>query len=234
MVASLIPFPMPLKAVLLDFNGTIINDEPIHRQLIDELLLAENLRPAPRNYRQICLGKSDQACLLELLADQGRSIGELQLQKLLTQKTAAYQQRLAAMAELPIYEDLVAFLDESQSAGLQLGIVTGAMRSEVEVVLRQTGLADRFATIVAYEDISAGKPAPAGYLLAADRLQVRPQECLAIEDTFPGLLAAKAAKIPVVGIAHTYPFHMMQRLSNWAVDCFADLELQRIQYAYGE
>jgi beta-phosphoglucomutase len=225
---------MPLKAVLFDFNGTIINDEPIHRQLIDEILLAENLRPAPRNYRQICLGKSDQACLLELLADQGRSIDELQLQKLLTKKTAAYQQRLAVMAELPIYEDLVDFLDESQSAGLQLGIVTGAMRSEVEAVLRQTGLTDRFTTIVACEDISAGKPSPAGYLLAAQRLQVSPQECLAIEDTFPGLLAAKAAQIPVVGIAHTYPFHMMQRLSNWAVDCFADLELQRIQYTYGE
>jgi beta-phosphoglucomutase len=225
---------MPLKAVLFDFNGTIINDEPIHRQLIDEILLAENLRPAPSNYRQICLGKSDQACLLELFADQGRSIDELQLQKLLTKKTIAYQQQLAMMVELPIYNDLVDFLDESQSAGLQLGIVTGAIRSEVDAVLRQSGLTDRFTTIVACEDVSTGKPAPAGYLLAAEQLQVRPQECLAIEDTFPGLLAAKAAKIPVVGIAHTYPFHMMQRLSNWAVDCFADLELQRIQYTYGE
>jgi beta-phosphoglucomutase len=234
MVASLIPFPMPLKAVLLDFNGTIINDEPIHRQLIDELLLAENLRPAPSNYRQICLGKSDQACLLELLADQGRSINELQLQKLLTKKTAAYQQRLVDMTELPIYDDLVNFLDESQSAGLQLGIVTGAMRLEVDAVLSLCGLTDRFTTIIACEDVNSGKPSPAGYLLAADRLQVSPQECLAIEDTFPGLQAAKAANIPVVGIAHTYPFHMMQRLSNWAVDCFADLELQRIQYTYGE
>jgi beta-phosphoglucomutase len=225
---------MPLKAVLLDFNGTIINDELIHRQLIDELLLAENLRPAPRNYRQICLGKSDRACLLELFADQGRSINDLQLQKLLMTKTLAYQQRLVTMPELPIYSDLIDFLDEAQSTGLQLGIVTGAMRSEVEAVLEQSGLTERFTTIVACEDIQAGKPAPAGYLLAAERLQVLPTECLAIEDTFPGLQSAKAAKIPVVGIAHTYPFHMMQRLSNWAVDCFADLELQRIQYTYGE
>jgi beta-phosphoglucomutase len=225
---------MPLKAVLLDFNGTIINDEPIHRQLIDELLLAENLRPAPKNYRQICLGKSDRACLLELLADQGRSIDDLQLQKLLVKKTAAYQQRLGSINELPIYSDLVDFLDEAQSAGLQLAVVTGAMRSEVEAVLRQSGLMERFTTIVASEDVNSGKPSPTGYLLAADRLQVKPQECLAIEDTFPGLQAAKAANIPVVGIAHTYPFHMMQRLSNWAVDCFADLELQRIQYTYGE
>jgi beta-phosphoglucomutase len=225
---------MPLKAVLLDFNGTIINDEPIHRQLMDELLLAENLRPASKNYRQICLGKSDRACLSELLAEQGRSIDDIQLQKLLVKKTTAYQQRLGSITELPIYADLVDFLDEAQSAGLQLAIVTGAMRSEVDAVLRQSGLTERFTTIVACEDVNSGKPSPSGYLLAADRLQVRPQECLAIEDTFPGLQAAKAANIPVVGIAHTYPFHMMQRLSNWAVDCFADLELQRIQYTYGE
>jgi beta-phosphoglucomutase len=234
MVASLSPSVMPLKAVLLDFNGTIINDEPIHRQLINELLLAENLRPASSNYRQICVGKSDQACLLELLAEQGRSIDELQLQKLLSKKTIAYQQKLAALTELPIYQDLVTFLDEAQSAGLQLGIVTGAIKSEVLAVLERTGLTDRFSTIIASEDVLTGKPAPDGYLLAAQQLQVQPQECLAIEDTFPGLLAAKAAHIPVVGIAHTYPFHMMQRLSNWAVDCFADLELQRIQYTYGE
>jgi beta-phosphoglucomutase len=225
---------MPLKAVLFDFNGTIIDDEPIHRQLINELLLAENLRPATKNYRQICLGKSDRACLLELLADQGRSIDDMQLQKLLITKTNAYQQRLAAITNLPIYSDLIDFLDEAQSAGLQLAIVTGAMRSEVDAVLRQSDLIDRFSTIVACEDVNAGKPSPTGYLLAADRLQVRPQECLAIEDTFPGLQAAKAANMPVVGIAHTYPFHMMQRLSDWAVDCFADLELQRIQYTYGE
>jgi beta-phosphoglucomutase len=225
---------MPLKAVLLDFNGTIINDEPLHRELIDELLLAENLRPAPKNYRQICLGKSDRACLLELLADQGRSIDDIRLQRLLSNKTTAYQQRLAATTELPIYSDLIDFLDAAQAAGLQLAIVTGAMRAEVDAVLRRSGLTDRFTTIIAGEDVSAGKPAPAGYLLAADRLQIRPQECLAIEDTFPGLAAAKAANIPVVGIAHTYPFHMMQRLSNWAVDCFADLELERIQTTYGQ
>jgi beta-phosphoglucomutase len=234
MVASLSPSVMPLKAVLFDFNGTIINDEPIHRQLINELLLAENLRPASSNYRHICVGKSDQACLLELLAEQGRSVDDIQLQKLLTQKTIAYQQKLAALTELPIYQDLTTFLDEAQSAGLQLGIVTGAIKSEVTKVLERAGLTDRFRTIVASGDVATGKPAPDGYLLAAQQLQVQPHECLAIEDTFPGLLAAKAAHIPVVGIAHTYPFHMMQRLSNWAVDCFADLELQRIQYTYGE
>ena len=223
---------MALQAVLFDFNGTIINDEPIHRQLIDELLLSENLRPAEKSYRKICLGKSDRACLLDLFAEQGRSINDLKLQKILVSKAQAYQQYLSTLAELPIYPDLTDFLDELQSAGMKLGIVTGALRMEVETVLKQSGLIDRFTVIVASEDVSASKPAPDGYLLAASKLGVQPGECLAIEDTFPGIKAAQTAQIPVVGIAHTYPFHMMQRQANWAVDCFADLELQRIQYTY--
>lgn len=223
---------MALQAVLFDFNGTIINDEPIHRQLIDELLLSENLRPAAKSYRKICLGKSDRSCLLDLFAEQGRSINDLTLQKILVSKAQAYQQYLVTLDELPIYPDLTDFLDELQSAGMRLGIVTGALRVEVEAVLQQSGLIDRFEVIVACEDVPTSKPAPDGYLLAATQLKVQPSECLAIEDTFPGIKAAQAARIPVVGIAHTYPFHMMQRQANWAVDCFADLELQRIQYTY--
>jgi beta-phosphoglucomutase len=223
---------MALQAVLFDFNGTIINDEPIHRQLIDELLLSANLRPAAKSYRKTCLGQSDRHCLLDLFAEQGRSITDLQLHKILVRKAQAYQQRLAEMAELPIYPDLIDFLDQLQAADIKLGIVTGALRLEVETVLQQSGLIDRFTVIVAAEDVPISKPAPAGYLLAVAQLQLRPPECLAIEDTFPGIKAAQSAHIPVVGIAHTYPFHMMQRRADWAVDCFADVELPRIQDTY--
>jgi beta-phosphoglucomutase len=224
--------PMPLQAVLFDFNGTIIDDEAIHHQLIDELLISENLRPTGKTYRQISLGKSDRVALLDILMEQGRAMDDRQLQEMLNRKSAAYQRRLSELTELPIYSDLIDCLDRLESAGLQLAIVTGATRADVEMVMTKTSLGKRFKTIVAAEDVPRGKPAPDGYLQAAQQLGVAPQECLAIEDTFPGILSAKAAHIPVIGIAHTYPFHMLQRRANWAVDCFADLEIQRIQATY--
>ncbi|HEY9299591.1 MAG TPA: HAD family phosphatase, partial [Phormidium sp.] len=55
-----------------------------------------------------------------------------------------------------------------------------------------------------------------------------PIECLALEDTFAGIEAAKKAGIQVAGVTHTYPFHMIQRQANWTVDYFADLELDRV------
>jgi beta-phosphoglucomutase len=225
---------MALQAVLFNFNGTIINDEPIRRQLIDEILISENLRPAAQSYRKTCLGQNDRTCLLDLFAEQGRALTNLQLQKLLLDKAQAYQQRLADRTELPIYQGLNDFLDQLQSADIKLGIVTGALRIEVEAVLKQSGMIDRFAMMVTSEDVTNHQPAPDGYLLAAAALNVQPSECLAIDNTFAGIQAAQVAQIPVIGIAHTYPFHMMQRRADWAIDCFADVELQRIQYTYAD
>ena len=65
-------------------------------------------------------------------------------------------------------------------------------------------------------------------------INLKPSECLVIEDTFPGIEAAKLAGMSVVGVAHTYPFHILQRLANWCVDDLSDLELDRVQKVYQE
>lgn len=230
---------MTLKAVLFDFNGVIINDEPIHRQLIDEIMIAENLRPKPGEYRQVCLGKSDRAALSQLLAGRGRMVTDNYLNQLMFRKAQAYQVQVAAMAELPIYGGVVEAIAKLQAANLKLAIVSGALRGEIEIILNRAGLAEYFATIVAGDDITTSKPEPDGYLLAVERLNelypqlhLQPSECLAIEDTLAGIAAAKRAGIPVAGVTHTYPFHVLHRQANWTVDYFADLELEWLERFY--
>ncbi|MBD2088223.1 HAD family phosphatase [Trichocoleus sp. ST-U3] len=230
---------MTLKAVLFDFNGVIINDEAIHRELIDEVLISENLRFKPTDYRQFCLGRSDRACLNQLLKNRGRFVTENYLTELVNRKAQAYQQRLEALEKLPIYPGLEDFINRLRMRELKLGVVSGSIHSEVELVLTRTGVAEFFSVIVAGDDISASSPEPDGYLLAVERLNQQyphlnllPSECLAIEDTPAGIQAAKIAGVPVVGVAHTYPFHMLQRWANWAVDEFSDLELERVEQVY--
>ncbi|WP_263975358.1 HAD family hydrolase [Leptolyngbya sp. 7M] len=63
-------------------------------------------------------------------------------------------------------------------------------------------------------------------------LNLKPAECLAIEDTPAGIQAAKAAGMQVVGVANSYPFHMMQRQANWAVDYLSDLEFERVRQVF--
>ncbi|MBE9180667.1 HAD family phosphatase [Oculatella sp. LEGE 06141] len=230
---------MTLKAVLFDFNGVIINDEPLHQKLIAQLLIEENLRPNPDEFWQVCVGRSDRACLADLLAMRGRVVSETYLNELITRKSRAYQQQLAVLENLPMYPGLPDLMFQLKSARVVMAVVSGAVRSEIELVLERTELAKNFSIIVAGDEITASKPDPEGYLLAIKRLneafpelQLQPTECLAIEDTFAGLQAAKRAGISVVGVANTYPFHMMQRHANWAVDYLSEIELDRVREVF--
>lgn len=230
---------MVLKAVLFDFNGIIINDEPIHEQLLKQLLIEENMRPKADEFWSVCVGRTDRACLKELLHRRGRLVNDDYLDRLIQRKAVAYQQALAEIDELPIYPQLAELLTQLEAAQLPLAVVSGALRSEIELVLTRAGIRDRFSVLVGAEDVATSKPDPAGYLLAVERLnqllpalQLQPSECLAIEDSYPGIKAAQQAGIPVAGVAHLHPFHMIQRRANWAVDYLNELELDWIRQRY--
>ncbi|NCR56499.1 MAG: HAD family phosphatase [Microcystis aeruginosa LL13-06] len=230
-----------LKAVLFDFNGVIINDEPIHQELINEILIGENLLPLGSEFAELCLGRSDRVCLRNVLTRRGRQVTEEYLTKLINKKASLYRERLEKLEKLPIYEEIYSFLERVKARELQIGLVTGAIRSEVESILQQAALGDYFSVIVTGDEISTSKPQPDGYLLAVERfnrwnfnLQLQPWECLVIEDTFVGCEAAKRAGMQVVGIAHTYPFHFMQRVSNWAIDNFSQLDLDRVEETFSQ
>jgi beta-phosphoglucomutase len=125
---------------------------------------------------------------------------------------------------------------QARSRGIKLAIVSSAIRAEIELVLQKANLAQYFKVVIAGDDITTSKPEPDGYRFAVQRLNqeypdlhLTARECLAIEDTPLGIQAAKRANMQVVGVANTYPFHMIQRLANWTVDYLCDLELERVQ-----
>jgi beta-phosphoglucomutase len=232
---------MALKAVLFDFNGVIIHDEPIHDRLLQELLIDSNLCPKPEEFRQFCLGRSDRACISDLFSARGRVLSDALLDQLVARKAATYRQTLSELEQLPIYpgvQDLIFHLRASQ---VKLAVVSGASRSDIDLVLTRAGLQDAFTAIASGDDPVPSKPEPDIYYLAIEKLNqqhpgldLHPDECLAIEDTFVGISAAKQANISVVGVANTYPFHMLQRRANWTVDYLTDLEFDRVQQVYGQ
>jgi beta-phosphoglucomutase len=232
---------MPLKVVLFDFNGVILDDESIHEQLIQDVLLSENVRITPGEFQKFCLGRSDRACFWDLFSARGRVLTQDYITKLVTQKTTAYQKHLQTLETLPLFEGVKPLIQAFQDHQIKLGIVSGALRAEIEWVLDQAQLRDAFELIVAAEDITTSKPSPEGYNKAIAQfnqcypdLNLHPQDCLALEDSFPGLESAHAAHVPVVGVAHMYPFHMMQRRSNWAVDYLHQLEVPRLIQFFAE
>ncbi len=232
---------MSLKAVLFDFNGVIINDESLHKELIEEILLGENLRPDAKEHNEVCLGRSDRACLASILERRGRVVTQEYLQQLLEKKATKYRQTLESQEELPVYSGIETFIRDLWGSGLILALVTGARRQDVEYILERLKIRNAFAVIVTSDDITASKPDPEGYLTAVEKLNqqyadldLKPENCLVIEDTPSGIEAAKRAQMQVVGVANTYPFHMIQRQADWTVDYLHELELERVKQQFAD
>ncbi len=219
---------MSLKAVFLDFSGVIIDDETINQELVADILLRENLRADDEEYIQYCRGRSDRACLTEILANRGRILPAAYIDKLLDIKAQGYREKITQLKEIPLAPNLKEFLTKLKEQNIAIGLVTGTTRSEVEYVLDRVELTEYFSLIVAGDDLAASKPEPEPYLLAMEKLQLNPAECLAIEDNPTGIAAAKQAQIQVVGISNIYPLHMLQRQCNWTVDDFSEIELDRV------
>ncbi len=219
---------MSLKAVFLDFSGVIINDEAINQELIADILLRENLRSDGDEYSQYCRGKSVRVYLRDILANRGRILPNEYIDKLLKTKAQGYRKKFDQLTEIPLAPHLTEFLNQLKEQNIAVGLVTGTTRSEVEYILEKVQLAQYFDLIVAGDDLEESKPEPEPYLLAAQKLNLEPSECLAIEDNSVGIEAAKRAKIQVVGISNIYPLHMLQRQANWTVDDLKEIELDRV------
>lgn len=226
-----------LKAVFFGFHNVIINDDNIHPQLISELLLTENLRFDPDEYNEIGFGRSDRARLTAILQQRGRFVQDSYLDGLLRKKADGYKQWLTQQTKLSIYPGLEDLLYRIRTKHYTTAIVTGAQSSEVDVVLASANLTDQFSLVVSASDmpVAASKPSPDSYTATISQLNQRqpelgltPQNCLAIEASFAGIEAAKAAGIPVVGVAQIYPYHMIQRCATWAVDYLNEIDFDWI------
>jgi beta-phosphoglucomutase len=132
--------------------------------------------------------------------------------RLIARKASYYQERIRSDG-FSFFPGAIELVREAASAGLTLGVVTGALRAEVEGALRHAGIAPLFKTIVAAEDVAEGKPHSEGYLRALDELNglppfpprlFHPHEVLAIEDSPWGLEAASGAGLVTLAVAHSY------------------------------
>ena len=227
-----------IKAVLVGFNGIVVKDSYVQRQLIEQLLIEENLRFDAAEYQLDCLGRSDRICLKTLLQRRGRFITDNYLDQLLKKKAKAYQVWLDTLETSPLYPGFEDLLFRVKARLYPLVLVASAQASEVTSVLEKAGLTQAFAVIVTGDDsdLKGSKLMTDSYQLAIARLNqrfstlaIQPTDCVAIENTFMGIKAAKTADIPVVGVAHTYPYHMVQRCATWAVDYLSEIDFEWIE-----
>ncbi|HMQ04255.1 MAG TPA: HAD family phosphatase [Pyrinomonadaceae bacterium] len=198
-----------IKAILMDFNGVVIDDEPIQHSIYKEILAADGIEVSDEEYYSR-LGMDDKTFVASFLTAAGKGADIDRVLELTSLKTQKWRE--AIEADVPLFPGIENFI-RKMANDFALGIVSMSKREEIDFVLEKTGLADRFSAFVCAEDVGECKPDPECYRkgfemidlsrIAQGHLPMTHSECLVIEDSPPGVAAGKAADLPVLGVANT-------------------------------
>jgi beta-phosphoglucomutase len=183
-----------VKALLLDFNGTLLNDEPIMCRIFQDLFAEAGKPLSDEEYYAELAGLSDPEIVERWL---GEPRPDLLKRKVEAYKRAVYMAELVGPAERSSLREA--------AHRVKLGIVSGASREEIEAVLNEMKLLARMSVIIAAEDVTHGKPHPEGYRRALHALRVDAGEAVAVEDSDVGVAAAKGAGLYCVAVTTTMP-----------------------------
>ncbi|MBF3238149.1 hexitol phosphatase HxpB [Aeromonas veronii] len=179
-----------LAAVIFDMDGVLIDSEPFW-QRAQIAVFSELGHPHTVEDCESTIGvRIDQlvAHWYRLRPWSGPTQEEV-VQRILDQVNALILSEGQAKA------GVLEALDLIEARGLKVGLATSSPFAMVEAVLGKLGIRDRFIAVHSAEVERFGKPHPDVYIHAAEKLGVEPVHCLAIEDSFTGLLAAKAASM---------------------------------------
>ena len=182
-----------MHALLLDFNGTLSEDEPILCRIFQELFADAGKPLSEKEYYTELAGFSDREIVQMWLGREDPA--------LLERKSARYRELADGSTVTPEAREAVRYAAEHAV----VGVVSGSARAEITPVLEASGLADSIAVLVAADDIRRSKPDPEGYLIALHLLGVQPKDSVAVEDSEAGVAAAKAAGLYCAGVTTTQP-----------------------------
>ncbi len=196
-----------LQAIVFDFDGVIADSEPLHLRAFQQTLTEEGIELSAADYYSRYLGYDDVGLMRMLAADRGIAMSDRQITALVARKGAKLQEMRRDGHVL--FPGAVEFI-RGAAAEVPIAIASGALKHEIVEIIGAAGIEDLFTAIVAAGDTPQGKPSPAPYLLAFERLRqgsgrdLDPRRCVAIEDSRWGLESAQGAGLRCVGVTNSY------------------------------
>jgi beta-phosphoglucomutase len=206
-----------VTATLFDFNGVLVDDEHVHLASFREVLEPLGVFVTDAEYNEKYLGFDDAGAFRAILQDH--RVSEALVDELILAKKPVYMRRIET--DLRIFDGAVDIVRRRAELG-PVGIVSGALRHEIEHALTKMGVRQLVSFIVSAEDTRACKPDPEGYALAVSRLGTR---AVVVEDSIAGVEAARSARLRCAAVTHSYPRLALERAgADVVVDALADLD----------
>lgn len=215
-----------LEAIIFDMDGVLIDSEYSYFEAKDSILKVEGIT-VPSSYHSKFMGTSYQYTWETMKKELA-----------LPQSPAYYSAEMVKRRQEIVKRDgtkpikgAAAFVKGLKTAKVKLAVASSSPLSEIEKSLTEIGIYQDFEVITSGEEVEYSKPEPDVYLLAAKRLAVTPQNCVALEDSPNGSIAVKKAGMVGIGFANPdYP--QLDLVSDFIVTTFSDLDYEKCQKIY--
>ena len=192
-----------MRAVVFDFDGVLVDTEPLHYRSLRECLRPEGIAIDEEEYLREYLAYTDRETVRIALERHGIAYDPALVEAVAARKARIFDAALDGISFFPGARELV----QSLSAQVPLAIASGALRGEIEAILRAGDLREHFASVVGAEDVTRCKPHPEPYLRGRALLDAveSPSGLVAIEDSSTGMASARGAGLRVIGVANSRP-----------------------------
>jgi HAD superfamily hydrolase (TIGR01509 family) len=202
-------------------DGVLVDSEPIFLNAINRLLQREGQEPMSE-------ADNEQHLIGTTVEETWRRLKDLRhLPQPIPHYIASYDDivREVLQEPLPPQPGVVRLLETCAQRGLPTAVASSSLRDWVGMKLRALGLTDAFNVILGGDDVTRGKPQPDIYLLAAERLGLAPERCVAIEDSPIGIAAAVAARTYTVAVRTAYTRNLDVSQAHRILETLEDFDL---------
>jgi HAD superfamily hydrolase (TIGR01509 family) len=205
----------PIHAVIFDHDGTLVDSEPVHLMCWREVLKPHSAELSTEDY-SLNLSGMPSSYSAAWLADKFNL--DIPPDALLSEKQKLLRDFLTR-EPFPLMPEVESLLRYLNRLGVPLAVATGASRDEVASSLEKHRLESYFSAVVSKDDVLRNKPAPDVYHLAAQKLGIGSELCIAIEDSDNGEKAARAAGMRCLRFQHRGPTPSDERFT-----CYTTLQ----------
>jgi beta-phosphoglucomutase len=226
-----------LRAIIFDFDGVLVDSEPLILKLTQEMAAQEGWTLGEQEYYRDYLALDDRGIVERLYRSHGRALDPRRRDELLAWKARAYEAAIRdGLVPMPGAVEFV----RMTAAELPVAIASGSWRSEVDHLLSKLGVREEFQVLATAEDVPQSKPHPEIFQKALAGLRqletfrkkpLAASQCLAVEDAPGGIEAAHAAGMKCLALTHTRPAAEL-RSADWVFDHFAEIDLAKIRTAF--
>ena len=217
-----------LKAIIFDMDGVIVDSEPVHMRAFEVLLKSLGKKFDKLYYYQF-IGSTTDYMWDKVIEDYKLNFSK----DMLMDMSNTIVRQLNGKKGYPIMPFVAELIIKLHGAGIKLAVASSSGMERIEATLNDMGVSDCFDTLVSGMDVKNPKPAPDTFTVAAKKLGVEPSECIVIEDSFKGIVAAKNANMTCVMYESDNGLPKPdQKLADFVVQSYEDLDEKFFQMVY--